>query len=46
MWKMMKEVVVQDLKEPMNLVHSERCLSINQAYYKEILKWLCEGVCR
>jgi len=29
-----------------NLVHSIRRLSINQVYYVEILKPLCEAVCR
>jgi hypothetical protein len=29
-----------------NLVHSDRRLSFNQAYYEEILKRLHEAVCR
>jgi len=52
-WKVMKEVFVQDLTEPMKvfkrvryLLHSERHLSINQAHYVEILKRLREAVRR
>jgi hypothetical protein len=29
-----------------NMMHSDRCLSTDQAYYVKILKWLCETVPR
>jgi hypothetical protein len=36
----------KNVKKVRNLVHSGRCLSISQAYYVEILKWLREAVRR
>jgi hypothetical protein len=47
-WKMMKVVVVQDLKEPMKMVEGfiPEGQSIIQAYYMEILKRLHEAVRR
>jgi hypothetical protein len=49
MWKMMKEVVIQDLTEPIKMLKKCRiwCIqTVNQAYYVEILKWLYEAVHR
>jgi len=52
-WEMTKEVVIKNLTEPMKmlkkcriLMHSDRCLSINEDYYVGILKWLHETVAR
>jgi hypothetical protein len=36
----------ENIGKAWNLVHSDRCLSINQAYFAEIPKWLYEVVCR
>jgi hypothetical protein len=35
----------ENAEKVQNLMHSDRRSSINQAYYVDILKWLCEAVC-
>jgi hypothetical protein len=49
-WKMKEMIVLrsyrtnENVEKVWNLEHSNSCVSINQAYYVEILKQLCEAM--